>query len=71
MKPRSRNQFDLRAADAADLIQRIDQLRAALRARNGTILEIQWRDDPLRATYAASILYEIPALPAAGAGTGP
>jgi hypothetical protein len=52
--------FDMSGRDEAILISRIDELRRAIRMREGSILDIRWTRDKKNGAHRASILYELP-----------
>lgn len=55
-------QFDLQGRDEQDLQRRVEKLRQALRAQNGTVVEVQWSRGGTTGLPTASIVYSIPSL---------
>ncbi len=52
--------FEMTGRDETALVGRIDELRRAVRVRDGHILDIRWSRDAKTGVHRASILYELP-----------
>ena len=52
--------FEMSGRDETALVSRIDELRRAVRVRDGHILDIGWSRDAQTGVHRASILYELP-----------
>lgn len=55
-----RKLFEICGRDGRDLERRIDELRQAIRARSGAILDIKWQGGGATSAHRASILYQVP-----------